>query len=149
MNASNTIHLIGNLGTDPESKTLPSGSTVTEFSLATSDSYKDKDGNRVQRTEWHRAKAFGKLADVLAEYLSKGSKIAITGEMRYREWTDKYEQKRKSAEVVISTFSFLGGRPEEGNNERPANNNRAPDPSPQPAAAPAQTAVAPKSDLPF
>ncbi len=110
MTASNLIHITGNVGGEIRSTTLPSGQCATEFNLATNDYYKDKTGNRIQRTEWHRVKAYGKVAEVLAEHLGKGSKIAVVGTMRYRNWTDKFEQPRKVAEVYLDSFNFVGSK---------------------------------------
>lgn len=108
MNVRNYIHLTGNLGDAPKSVVLDSGTTATEFSLATNEYYRDRDGNRQTRTEWHRIKAYGKLAEIFDEYLVKGSAVSIVGSMRYRRWTDQHDQTRISAEVIASEFTFLG-----------------------------------------
>lgn len=108
INNSNFINLIGRLGDNPTSRTLPSGQMATEFSLATNDNYKDRDGNKVERTEWHRVKAYGKAAEVLNQYLERGSKIAIVGTLRYSKWLDKFEQKRNTAEIIVQSFEFMG-----------------------------------------
>lgn len=107
MQVRNSITLIGNLGSDPKTATLPSGTQVTEFSLATNDYYRDREGNRQTRTEWHRVKAFGKLAELFDQYLERGSQVAIVGSMRYNKWIDKYDQTRITAEVVADSFTFL------------------------------------------
>ncbi|MBC6993683.1 single-stranded DNA-binding protein [Neolewinella lacunae] len=107
MQVRNSITLIGNLGSAPKTTVLPSGTTVTDFSLATNEYYRDKDGNRQTRTEWHRIKAFGKTAEILSKYLDAGSQVGISGTLRYNKWTDKYEQPRTSAEIIVSDFTFL------------------------------------------
>lgn len=107
MNVRNHIHLTGNLGADPTTVTLKSGQTATEFSLATNEYFRDGDGNRQTRTEWHKIKAYGKLAELFDEHLQRGSQISIVGSMRYRKWMDKHEQVRTSAEVIAEEFTFL------------------------------------------
>lgn len=108
MNTSNFINLIGRLGDNPKTTTLPSGKLATEFSLATNNFYRDKDGNRQEQTDWHRVKAYGKLAELFDQYLERGSQISIVGSMRYRKWVDKHEQTRTIAEVIADSFSFIG-----------------------------------------
>lgn len=137
MNTSNFINLIGRLGESPRTKTLPSGTIVTEFSLATSNFYKDRDGNRQEQTDWHRVKAFGKLAEIFDKYLERGGQVSIVGSMRYRKWVDKHDQTRTSAEVIAESFSFIGsGKPREsdaGNASLVAEPH--PRQNPEPAAA--------------
>ncbi|MEM6771960.1 MAG: single-stranded DNA-binding protein [Bacteroidota bacterium] len=108
MNVRNHIHLTGNLGADPKTTTLKSGLIATEFSLATNDYYRDAEGNRQTRTEWHKIKAYGKLAELFGQYLHRGSQISIIGSMRYRKWVDQFEQNRIAAEVIAEEFTFLG-----------------------------------------
>jgi single-strand DNA-binding protein len=110
MNTSNFINLIGRLGDDPKTATLASGTTATEFSLATNDYYRDRDGLRQTRTEWHRVKAYGKLAEIFDQYLERGKEVSIVGSMRYRKWIDKHDQTRTAAEVVADSFSFIGSQ---------------------------------------
>jgi len=83
--------------------------TATEFSLATNEYYRDKQGERQTRTEWHRVKAYGKIAELFDQHLKCGSPISIVGSMRYRKWVDKFEQTRTVAEVIAEEFTFLGG----------------------------------------
>lgn len=113
MNVRNHIHLTGNLGADPKTVTLKSGTVATEFSLATNDYYRDAEGNRQTRTEWHKIKAYGKLAELFSQYLHRGSQISIVGSMRYRKWVDQFEQNRLTAEVVAEEFTFLGSGKQE------------------------------------
>ena len=108
MNVRNHIHLTGNLGADPKTVTLKSGVVATEFSLATNDYYRDAEGNRQTRTEWHKVKAYGKMAELFSQYLHRGSQISIIGSMRYRKWVDQFEQNRIAAEVIAEEFTFLG-----------------------------------------
>jgi single-strand DNA-binding protein len=110
MTVRNSITLIGNVGQLPITKTLPSGTRVIEFSLATNDSYRNRDGEKIQRTEWHSIKAYGKVVDVLERYVSRGSSLAITGTLRYNKWTDKYDQVRNSAEIILEEFTFLDSK---------------------------------------
>lgn len=107
----NFVNLIGNLGNKPTIKTLPSGSLLVEFSLATQNNYTDRDGNKVKNTDWHRVKAFGKVAEILNQYLDRGSKVAILGSIRYSKWVDKFEQNRVNTDIIVESFRFLDGRP--------------------------------------
>jgi len=114
MNTSNFINLIGRLGEAPKTVTLNSGILATEFSLATRNVYKDREGNRQEQTDWHRVKAYGKLAEIFDKYLDRGGQVSIVGSMRYRKWVDKHDQTRTSAEVIAESFSFIGsGKPRE------------------------------------
>lgn len=109
MNVRNHIHLTGNLGADPKTVTLKTGTVATEFSLATNEYIRDAEGNRKTRTEWHKIKAYGKLAELFGQYLERGSQVSIIGSMRYRKWVDQFEQNRISAEVIAEEFTFLSG----------------------------------------
>lgn len=130
MNTSNFINLIGRLGGDPQTKTLESGTVVTEFSLATNDYYRDRDGNKQERTDWHRVKAFGKLAELFDQYLERGRQVSIVGSMRYSKWVDKHDQTRTSAEVIADSFSFIGSQNRPSNNQGYENNSIVADPLP-------------------
>lgn len=110
MQVRNSVTLIGNVGQIPTVKTLTSGTRVIEFRLATNDFYRNKAGERIQRTEWHTIKAFGKVVDTLERYVTKGSQLALTGSLRYSSWTDKFEQARSSTEIILDEFTFLGSR---------------------------------------
>lgn len=111
INNANFVNLIGNLGADPVVKILPSGLQVAEFSLATSNKYTNREGTRVEQTDWHRIKAFGKVAEVMGQYLRKGSKVAILGTIRYGKWVDKHDQNRVSTDIIVETFRFLSPSP--------------------------------------
>lgn len=107
----NKVILIGNLGNDPESRSLPSGGTVASISIATSESWKDKQSGQPQeRTEWHRVVFFNRLAEIVTEYLKKGSKVYIMGSLRTRKWQDDSGQDRYSTEIVASEMQILDSR---------------------------------------
>jgi single-strand DNA-binding protein len=107
----NKVILIGNLGADPETRAMPSGSTVANLRVATSESWRDKQtGEQQERTEWHRVAMFGRLAEIAAEYLKKGSQVYIEGSLRTRKWTDKQGQERYSTEIIGNELQMLGGR---------------------------------------
>jgi single-strand DNA-binding protein len=108
----NRVILVGRLGRDPETRYTGSGQAVANFSLATDESYKDRNGERQKRTEWHKIVVWGKQAEIAQQYLKKGSLIFIEGRIQSREWQDKEGQKRTSFEIVASNFRMLGGRAE-------------------------------------
>ena len=108
----NKVILVGNLGADPETRYMPSGSAVTNIRVATTESWKDKDtGDQQERTEWHSVAFFGRLAEIVAEYLRKGSQVYIEGKLRTRKWQDREGNDRWSTEVVANEMQMLGGRP--------------------------------------
>lgn len=107
----NKVILVGNLGADPETRAMPSGTTVANLRIATSESWRDKQsGEQQERTEWHRVVLFGRLGEVAAEYLKKGSQVYIEGSLRTRKWQDKQGQERFSTEIVGNEMQMLGGR---------------------------------------
>jgi single-strand DNA-binding protein len=107
----NKVILIGNLGADPETRAMPSGTTVANLRVATSESWRDKQtGEQQERTEWHRVAFFGRLAEVAGEYLRKGSQVYIEGSLRTRKWQDKQGNERYSTEVIGNDLQMLGGR---------------------------------------
>jgi single-strand DNA-binding protein len=111
MASVNKVILIGNLGKDPETRYLPSGEALTSFSIATSETWKDKtSGEKKEATEWHRISAFGKLAEICGEYLRKGSQVYIEGSLRTRKWQDKEGQDRYTTEVRADQMRMLGSR---------------------------------------
>ncbi|ECT1020606.1 TPA: single-stranded DNA-binding protein [Salmonella enterica] len=118
----NKVMLIGHLGQDPDVRYLPNGNAVAMLSLATSDTWKDKQtGEQKERTEWHRVVIYGKLAEIASEYLRKGSQAYIEGELRTRKWTDQNGQERYTTEVVVSmqgTMQMLGSRGNGGNGQQ-------------------------------
>lgn len=111
MASVNKVILVGNLGADPETRYLPSGDAVTNIRLATTDRYKDKaSGEFKELTEWHRVVFFGRLAEIAAEYLKKGSPVYVEGRIRTRKWQDQSGQDRYSTEIVADSMQMLGGR---------------------------------------
>lgn len=115
----NKVILVGFLGQDPEIRYLPAGGAVATLSLATSETWRDKQsGEQKEKTEWHRVVLFGKLADIAGEYLRKGSQVYIEGQLQTRKWQDQSGQDRYSTEVVVSmggTMQMLGGRSQSAN----------------------------------
>lgn len=110
----NKVILVGNLGADPEMKYTPSGTPICTFRMATSESFKDREGNQQERTEWHRVVAWSKLAEICGQYLSKGRQVYIEGSLRTRSWDDQDGNKRYMTEVVAREVQFLGGNPDGG-----------------------------------
>ncbi|MEY1661555.1 single-stranded DNA-binding protein [Isoalcanivorax beigongshangi] len=109
----NKVILIGNLGQDPETRFMPNGGAVTNVSLATSESWKDKNSGQMQeRTEWHRVVFFNRLAEIAGEYLKKGSKVYVEGSLRTRKWQGQDGQDRYTTEIVASEMQMLDGRGE-------------------------------------
>jgi single-strand DNA-binding protein len=108
----NKVILIGNLGQDPEVRFTQGGGAVANFSIATSESWKDKNGQLQERTEWHRIVVWGKLAELCGEYLKKGRQCYIEGRLQTRDWVNKDGQKQKTTEIVAQQVTFLGSRPE-------------------------------------
>jgi len=106
----NKVILVGRLGRDPETRYTGGGQAVANFSVATDETYKDKNGERQKRTEWHKIVVWGKQAEIAQQYLKKGSLIFIEGRIQSREWQDKEGQKRTSFEIVATNFRMLGGR---------------------------------------
>lgn len=108
----NKVILVGNLGKDPESRFLASGTPVSNVTLATSEGWKDKQTNEMkERTEWHNVVFFGKLAEIAGEYLRKGSQVYVEGSLRTRKWQDRDGHDRYTTEIVASELQMLGSRP--------------------------------------
>ena len=111
MAGTNKAILVGRLGSDPEVRYTPSGVAVANFSIATSEEWKDKDtGEKKERTEWHRIVAWSRLGEICGEYLSKGRQVYIEGRIQTRSWEDRDGNKRYTTEIVASDVQFLGGR---------------------------------------
>ena len=130
----NRITLIGRLGSDPTVRKMQSGESVANISIATDETYKDRDGNKVKQTEWHRVVVYGKLAEICGDYLKKGRLVLFEGKNKTREWTDKDKVKRFTTEVICNDMQMLDA-PKESSNESEA-------------PAPAET-TAPAADCPF
>src|SRR3954471_4067442 len=114
MASVNKVILIGNLGKDPEVRYLPSGDAVTNISVATTDQWKDKSGEKQEHTEWHRVAFFGKTAEIAGEYLRKGNPVYIEGRIRTRKWQDREGQDRYTTEIVADRMQLLGGKRDAG-----------------------------------
>jgi len=139
MASVNKAIIVGNLGRDPELKYMPSGDAVCNFTIATKDTWKDRDGNQQEKTEWHNIVAFRRLAEICGEYLKKGKQVYIEGRIQTRSWDDKDGVKKYFTEIVADRMQMLGRRDEEP--------DRVPAPSP-----PEEGAPSPKDDeddLPF
>lgn len=109
MSGVNKVIVLGRLGADPEVKTVTGGNTVARLSLATSENWTDKQGQKQERTEWHRVVVWGKLAELCGKYLNKGRQVYVEGRLQTRSWEDPQGQKRYTTEVVANTVQFLGG----------------------------------------
>lgn len=110
MASVNKVILIGNLGRDPEVRYMPSGDAMVNLSLATTDNWRDKSGEKQEKTEWHRVVMFGKVAEIAGEYLKKGSQAYFEGRLQTRKWTDKEGQERYTTEIVADRMQMLGSR---------------------------------------
>ena len=115
----NKVIVVGNLGNDPEMRTMPSGGAVCEISVATSDSWKDKNtGQMNERTEWHRVTAYARLAEIMGEYLRKGSQVYIEGSLRTEKWQDKSGNDRYTTKIIAREMQMLGGKGGGNSNSR-------------------------------
>ena len=110
MASVNKVILVGNLGRDPEVRYMPSGDAIANISVATTDNWKDKNGEKQERTEWHRVAFFGKLAEIVGEYLKKGSQVYVEGRLQTRKWTDKEGHDKYTTEIVADRMQMLGSR---------------------------------------
>jgi single-strand DNA-binding protein len=117
----NKVLLIGNLGRDPEIRTTPNGQTVAKFSLATTRTWRDRDGNRQERTEWHNIVAWGRQAEVAGQYLTKGRQLYVEGRLQTDSWEDRETGKKMyRTEIICDNFQMLGGRGDSTGSSRPA-----------------------------
>ena len=112
MASVNRVTLVGNLGRDPESRTLPGGEAVATFSLATTEQWKDKSGNKQERTDWHRVEFFGRPAEICNQYLKKGSPVYIEGRIQYDKWTDKDGVDKTITKIRGERMQMLGSKGE-------------------------------------
>jgi len=136
----NKAILIGHLGKDPEVRYMPSGEAVANVTLATSETWKDKSGVKQERTEWHNIVFFKRLAEIVGEYLKKGSLIYVEGRITTEKWTDKEGKDRYTTKIVANEMKMLGGKPGGGSFEVVENQSQAPARS-APAAKPAAPAA--------
>jgi len=142
----NKVILIGNLGIDPEVRTLESGVKVCRLSIATSESYTNKEGNRVEQTEWHSVTLWRGLAEIAEKYLTKGNKVYVEGKLRTRSYKDKDGVERYSTEIVADNMQMLGGTASGETSSAPRSNPQS-QPQQQPAMGSSETDNA--DDLPF
>ena len=110
MASINKVIIIGNLGRDPETRYMPDGGAITNISVATTDKWKDKNGEMQEKTEWHRVAFFGKLAEIAGEYLKKGSQVYVEGRLQTRKWQDKDGADKYTTEIVANQMQMLGSR---------------------------------------
>ena len=148
MASVNKVILVGNLGRDPEIRYLPSGDPVANITIATSSKYKGKDGNMVEETEWHRVTFFGKLAEIVGQYLKKGRSVYVEGRIKTRKYTDKDGVEKYATDIIANEMQMLGSR--EGMGEPSGDYDGGGDSGegggysrPAPAARPAQRPAAP------
>ncbi|MCD4745879.1 MAG: single-stranded DNA-binding protein [Bacteroidales bacterium] len=142
MSGINKVILIGNLGKDPEIRRLESGVAVAKFSLATSESYKNREGNRIDQTEWHNIVLWRGLAEVAEKYLTKGKQVYIEGRIKTRSWEDKDGNKRYTTEIIGDNMTMLGGRRDQTDDPVPVSQAE----KPLPVSPEIET---PEDDLPF
>ena len=114
----NKVILVGNLGNDPEVRYMPNGNAVANLSLATSESWKDQQGQVQERTEWHRLTMYRRLAEIAGEYLRKGSQIYVEGKLQTRKWQDQQGQDKYTTEIIVDQMQMLGGRGNGGGNQQ-------------------------------
>ena len=130
MSGVNKVIVLGRLGADPEVKNVSASSTVARLSVATSENWTDREGQKQERTEWHRIVVWGKLAELCGKYLTKGRQVYIEGRLQTRSWEDQQGQKRYTTEIVANTVQFLGGPAETSReNTTSANEDFGPEPS--------------------
>ena len=143
----NKVILVGNLGRDPEVRFMPSGDAVANLAIATSSKYKNKAGELIEETEWHRVTLFGRTAEVAGEYLKKGKSVYIEGRLKTRKYTDKDGVEKYATDIIASEMQMLGGR--EGGSEAPAPQRRSGQPSAPAPSKPASGFDDMDDDIPF
>ncbi|HEX5636003.1 MAG TPA: single-stranded DNA-binding protein [Gammaproteobacteria bacterium] len=147
----NKVILVGHLGKDPETKYMPSGGAVTNVTIATSESWKDKtSGEKQEKTEWHRVVFFNKLAEIAGEYLKKGSQVYVEGSLRTRKWQNKEGVDQYTTEIVANEMQMLGGKPGGGGGDySQSSSSRSSGQQSAPQAQPAGMDAPFDDDIPF
>lgn len=145
----NKVILLGRLGQDPELKYTPGGAAVCNFSMATTESWTDKQGQKQEKTEWHRVVVWGKLAELCNQYLAKGRQAFLEGRLQTRSWDDKDGNKRYTTEIMASTVQFIGGPSANANQNAGIDNSHAQAPAPQAEYQIASDASFAADDIPF
>lgn len=146
MASINKVIIVGNLGRDPEMRYMPSGDAIANIAVATSYKSKNKDTGEVKEsTEWHRISFFGKLAEIVGQYLKKGSSVYVEGRLQTRKYTDKDGVEKYATEIIAETMQMLGGRPEGSQSAPPQQRQAAPAPRP----APSKSSGFDDDDIPF
>jgi single-strand DNA-binding protein len=146
MRGVNKVILIGNLGRDPEVRYTKSGTSVATLNLATSESWTDQNGQKQERTEWHRVVAWSKLADIAKEYLTKGNQVYIEGKLQTRSWDDRDGNKRYTTEIKADQMIMLGGRRDESSDRGGSSSSPSSPPGPEESPEPFN---ATEDDVPF
>ena len=155
MASVNKVILVGNLGKDPETRYMPEGGAITNITMATTHTWKDKtSGDKKEETEWHRVSFFGRLAEIAGEYLKKGSPCYVEGRLRTRKWTDKEGNDRYTTEIVADSMQLLGSKRDSGGGdnamrEPPSESGRAESASKPAAKKPGGTINDMDDDIPF
>jgi single-strand DNA-binding protein len=152
MASVNKVILIGNLGKDPETRYMPNGDAVTNITLATTESWKDKNGEKQEKTEWHRVTFYRKLAEIAGEYLRKGRPVYVEGRLETRKWTDKAGAERYTTEIIATDMKMLGSKPGSGSYEGGEREESSYAPSPPGSKAPARSTTGfddMDDDIPF
>ena len=146
MRGVNKVILIGNLGRDPEVRYTKSGTSVATLNLATSESWTDQNGQKQERTEWHRVVAWSKLADIAKEYLTKGNQVYLEGTLQTRSWDDRDGNKRYTTEIKADQMIMLGGRRDESSDRGGSSSSPSSPPGPEESPEPFN---ATEDDVPF
>ena len=122
----NKAVILGNVGDDPSIRYMPNGKAVANFTVATSESWKDQQGQKQERTEWHRCTAYDKLAEIIGEYIKKGSKLYLEGKLQTRKWQDQQGQDRYTTEIIVSEMQMLDGKPQQGSQQQQGQQQQQP-----------------------
>lgn len=146
----NKVILIGRLGRDPEVRYMPNGEAVCNFSVATSEAWNDRNGQRQERTEWHNITMYRRLAEIAGQYLKKGSQVYLEGKIQSRKYTDKSGIERAAYDIIVNEMKMLGGGGNDGQQAQQAQNGTPPaPPTRQAPAAPASPIDDESDDIPF